>query len=262
MIRRLLLVACSLLFAACAGEELEERALDVPSGASSGGSSDGSTDGPSVPADATVTHPVATVDALFSAIDGALAQETSVRQDMGNLNPPPASVLRQEYGGGEDDFVYEFVLEMDGRSATLGFARADGAYFMKDFESDLWQPAPGGPAPDDDSAVAQTAHSDVREDFQRYGAMTAGLRYVGEERVAGQPAHHYTATVRLAELRNPSTLPSRQRGSKPIDLWIAPSGLPVRVEVRYSEPLGGTPGTGVSRTDYSEWSEPVDPDLG
>jgi hypothetical protein len=78
---------------------------------------------------------------------------------------------------------------------------------------------------------------------------------------------HYRLALTLApgavhsDVRaNPASSPSQIKGRKPADLWVAASGLPVRFEVKYFEPLNGIPGTGVGRTDYAAWSEPLNLD--
>ncbi|MFC7500633.1 hypothetical protein ACOACQ_08235 [Nocardioides sp. CPCC 206347] len=194
---------------------------------------------------------------LFATVDAALAQESSVRQEIGNLNPPAPTVLLQEYGT-EDDFI----LEMDVQHDLLSFARANGEYFGRTSSKEPWTKAPGPPPADDEHLLAVVAHSDVREDFQRMAAMARNLEYIGDEQVAGQKVHHFHLELNLAAMGNPAMVPALLTGPRPADLWIAPNGLPVRVDVRYSEPLANTPGTGTSRTDYSRWSEAVAPDLG
>jgi len=92
-------------------------------------------------------------------------------------------------------------------------------------------------------------------------AMPAGdFSYVGEEDVAGVTSQHCRVTLTLAPGANPALVPVQVKGPKPTDLWIAASGLPVRVDVKYSEPLSDAPGSGISRTDYSAWSRPLNLD--
>lgn len=191
---------------------------------------------------------------LFATIDAALARETSVRQEMGNLNPPPAVVLEQEYGDGRDHLA--LTVDLGPRTEPLRVYRVDGMVHVAGQE-----PRPMGDVdPDDTALLAVAMHSDVREDFRRMARIADDLDYIGEEQVAGVPTDHYRVTLTLRPGKNPVSLPASLRGPKPADLWVAASGLPVRVEVTYSEPLNGVAGTGVSRTDYSAWSAPLDLD--
>lgn len=201
-----------------------------------------------------LTEPAVSADELFAAIDTAVAEETSVRQEMGNLNPPPAVVLEQEYGDGRDALA--LTVDLGPQSEPMQVYRVDGLVHVEGQE-----PIPASEIdPDDTALIAVVMHSDVREDFRRMAEIADALSYVGEEDVAGVATHHYRVTLTLEPGRNPGTLPASLRGPKPADLWIGADGLPVRVEVTYSEPLNDIPGTGVSRTDYSAWSESLDLD--
>jgi hypothetical protein len=198
--------------------------------------------------------PASSARQLFAALDDALAAETSVRQDIGNLNPPPTTTLVQEYGGGRDALA--FVVDLGHGTEPLRVYRVGGLVYV------------GGQAPvrmsdvgpRDTTPVAQVLHSDVREDFRRMAAAAGDLAFVGEEVVDGTSASHYRFSLRLAPGANPASLPALLRGPRPADLWVTSDGLPARLQVAYSAPLRGVPGTGVVRVDYSGWSEPLDLD--
>lgn len=217
--------------------------------------------------------PYQAVDELFRALDTAIAAETSVRQESGNLNPPPPAVLDQEYGASTD---LRLVIDMRPTAADIADMPADEASKLTDDNSGLVfvvyrvddvlhaeGAEPLAMSEADGQVGGQMLHtlrSDVRTDFQRLGAAASGLDYLGEEDVLGLRTRHYRFSVGVDPEAgpNPAILPDEVSGTMPADLWIGTDGLPVRLDITYREPLAGVPGTGVSRTEYSRWSVPLD----
>lgn len=239
--------------ASCGGEEATDHADDAVSstGASSPSSTKSSTGSQSSSA---LAERATSAKDLFAIIDAAIAQETSVRQEVGNLNPPPAFVLEQEYGDGRDQLA--LTMDFGPHTDPLQIYHVDGLIY---FEGE--DPKPTSEIdPDETAMIAVMVRSDVRQDFQRMATLAGDFSYVGEEDILGVTTRHYRVTLTLAPGANPASLGSQMKGPKPADLWIATSGLPVRVEVKYSEPLNGIPGTGVVRTDYAAWSQPLNLD--
>ncbi|HSV39549.1 MAG TPA: hypothetical protein VLI04_12400 [Nocardioidaceae bacterium] len=252
-LRNLAVAAAAVVALASCGEATTNHADDPVSGASS--SSPSSTESASTSQSPSVaTEPARSAEALFASIDAAVARETSVRQEMGNQNPPAGLVVRQEYGAGRDEAA--FILDIGHDTDPFQVYRVDGLLYAKG-----QAPKPMSDIePDDSASLAATLYSDVRQDFQRMARQAGDFIYVGEENIGSVATSHYRVTLTLAPGSNPAILPSQIKGPKPADLWIDTSGLPVRVDVRYSEPFGDIPGTGVSRTDYSAWSEPLNLD--
>lgn len=265
--RRLLaVVACCILLPGCgAGSPSDGEGRSATTGGSESASD-------SVPADFD-GPPYRAVDELFQALDTAIAAETSVRQESGNLNPPPPAVLDQEYGASTD---LRLVIDMRPTEADIADMPADEASKLADEDSGLVfvvyrvddvlhaeGAEPLAMSEADGQVGGQMLHtlrSDVRTDFQRLGAAASGLDYLGEEDVLGLRTRHYRFSVGVdPEARpNPAILPDEVSGPMPVDLWIGTDGLPVRLDITYREPLAGVPGTGVSRTEYSRWSVPLD----
>ena len=239
--------------ASCGGEEATDRADDAASTTDAAGPSS-TESGTGSPSPSALDGPATAAKDLFTIIDAAVAQETSVRQEWGNLKPPPAVVLDQEYGGDRDELA--LTVDLGPHTDPLRIYCVDGLIYVEGQD-----PKPTSEIdPDDTALIADMVRSDVREDFQRMARLADDLSYVGEEDISGVTTRHYRVTLTLAPGANPASLPSQIKGPKPADLWIASSGLPVRVDVRYSDPLDGIPGTGVARTDYAAWSEPLDLD--
>ena len=162
--------------------------------------------------------------------------------------------MDQEYGDNRDNLAFR--ADLGPQADPFLIYRVDGLLYAQGQE-----PRPMSEIdPNDSASLAVTLYSDVRRDLQRMAVLTDDFSYVGEEDLGGVSTHHYRVTLTLAPGANPATVPSQAKGPRPADLWIGANGLPVRVDVKYSEPLGGLPGTGVSRTDYSAWSEPLDLD--
>lgn len=206
------------------------------------------------PTPSAAAGPATSVKDLFGTIDAAVAKETSVRQELGNLNPPPTVVLDQEYGDDRDQLA--LTVDLGPETDPLRIYHVDGLVHIEGQD-----PKPASEIdPDDTAMIAVVLRSDVRQDFQRMARIAGDFSYVGEEDVRDVTTRHYRVTLTLAPGANPASMPSHMEGPKPADLWIAPSGLPVRVDVKYSEPLDGIPGTGVVRTEYTAWSEPLDLD--
>lgn len=252
-LRNFAVAAVAVVALASCGEETTDHADDAASttGSSSPSSTESATasQSPSV-----VAEPATSAKELFVTIDAAVAKEASVRQEMGNLNPPAPLVLEQEYGDGRDELA--FTMDLGPHTDKIQIYRVDGLLYFEGQD-----PKPTSEiVPGDTALIAVLVRSDVRQDFQRMAMLAGDFSYVGEEDVVGVKTRHYRVTLTLAPGANPATLPSLIKGPKPADLWIATSGLPVRVDVKYSEPLGDIPGTGVSRTDYSAWSEPLNLD--
>ena len=163
-------------------------------------------------------------------------------------------MLDQEYGDGRDQLA--FTMDVGHGTDPLQAYHVDGLLYFEDEE-----PKPTSEIdPDETALIAVMLRSDVRQDFQRMARLAGDYSYVGEEDILSVTTRHYRVTLTLAPGANPATLPSQMKGPKPADLWIAASGLPVRVEVKHSEPLNGIPGTGVVRTDYAAWSQPLNLD--
>lgn len=218
--------------------------------------------------------PHGSVSELFTAVDAAIGAETSVHQENGNLNPPPPAILDQEYGAAGSDLHHyvdlgptaEDLAEMSAdeaaeyASAGLVFLvyRVDGVLYAEDAP-----PLPLEEAEDKvGGALLATLQSDVRTDFRRLADVASDLTYVGEENVGGFVTRHYRFTVDLdpGQQVNPAIVPSAVAGSKPVELWVGTDDLPVRIDIAYGKVLGDIPGTGVSRTDYSRWSAPIELD--
>lgn len=235
----------------CGGGGTTESAGD-PASASAGPSSTESSSPPQSPSE--VAEPATSTEELFATIDAAVAKESSVRQEMGSRNSPAGTVVEQEYGDDRDNLAFR--VDLGPQTGPFLVYRVDGLLYAQG-----QKPTPMSEIdPNDSAALAVTLYSDVRQDFQRMAVLADDFSYLGEEDLAGVSTHHYRVTLTLALGANPATVPSQAKGPKPADLWIGASGLPVRVDVKYSEPLGGIPGTGISRTDYSAWSEPLDLD--
>lgn len=265
-LRLLAVVACCILLPGCgAGSPSDGEGRPATTDGSESASD-------SVPADFD-GPPYRAVDELFQALDTAIAAETSVRQESGNLNPPPPAVLDQEYGASTD---LRLVIDMRPTEADIADLPADEASKLADEDSGLVfvvyrvddvlhaegaEPLPMAEA--DGQVGGQMLHtlrSDVRTDFQRLGIAATDLSYVGEEDVLRLRTRHYRFSVGVDPKArpNPAILPDEVSGPMPVDLWIGTDGLPVRLDITYREPLAGVPGTGVSRTEYSRWSVPLD----
>lgn len=233
------------------------RTLATPGDAAptTGSSSPSSTEsGTGSQSPSALAEPVTSAKDLFAIIDAAVAKEASVRQEMGNLNPPAPVVLEQEYGEGRDQLA--LTVDLGPHTDPLRIYHVDGLIYLEDQD-----PKPTSEIdPDDTALIAVMVRSDVRQDFQRMAKLADDFSYVGEEDTMGVTTRHYRVTLTLAPGANPAALPSQIKGPKPADLWIATNGLPARVEVKHSEPLNGIPGTGVSRTDYTAWSEALNLD--
>lgn len=198
--------------------------------------------------------PAASTEDLFATIDAAVAKETSVRQQLGNLNPPPTVVLEQEYGDDRDQLA--LTVDLGPHTDPLRAYRVDGLLYLEGQD-----PKPTSEIdPDETALIAVMARSDVRQDFQRMARLVDDFSYVGKENILGATTRHYRLTLTLTPGANPASLPSQIKGPAPADLWVAGSGLPVRLEVKHSEPIAGIAGTGVARTDYDSWSEPLNLD--
>ena len=198
-----------------------------------------------------ITEPATSTTELFATIDAAVAKEASVRQEMGSRNSPASTVVDQEYGEDRGNLVFR--ADLGPQTDPFLVYRVDGLLYARGQE-----PKPMSEIdPNDSALLAVTLYSDVRQDFQRMAVLADNFSYVGGEDLGGVSTHHYRVTLTLAPGANPATVPSLAKGPRPADLWIGANGLPVRVDVKYSEPLGGIPGTGVSRTDYSAWSVPL-----
>lgn len=245
-----------LVLAACGGETV----VAAPAREAGSPSTPSSTPGTASPSDlgtpATASPgdlgtPARSARALFESLDRAIAGETSVRQEMGNRNPPAPVVLEQEYGAGRDGF--SLTVDLGPGVDAIRIMRVDGLVHAAGE-----RPRPMSEVdPEETALMAVLLHSDVRQDFRRMAELSGDLTHVGEEKVRGIRTHHYRMTLTLTPGANPATVPTQLRGPKEADLWVAANGLPVRLEVRYAEPLEDIPGTGVSRTDYSAWSEPL-----
>ena len=191
--------------------------------------------------------PAASTRELFATIDAAVARESSVRQEQGNLNPPPPVVLEQEYGEGRDQLA--LTVDLGPQVDPLQIYHVEGLVYFQGEE-----PKPTSDIePDETALIAVMLRSDVREDFQRMNRLADDFSYVGEEDIAGVTTHHYRMTLTLAPGANPASVPSQLKGPKPADLWIAATELPVLVDAKYSEPLNAIQGTGVIRTYYLAW---------
>ncbi len=245
----------------CSGDGMTQHADDPESAAAtdtastSGLSSPSSTESSSAPqSPGEVAEPATSREELFAAIDAAVAKEVSVRQEMGSRNSPAGIVVDQEYGENRDNLAFR--ADLGPQADPFLIYRVDGLIYAQGQE-----PRPMSEIdPNDSASLAVTLYSDVRRDLQRMAVLTDDFSYVGEEDLGGVSTHHYRVTLTLAPGANPATVPSQAKGPRPADLWIGANGLPVRVDVKYTETLGGIPGTGVSRTDYSAWSEPLDLD--
>lgn len=220
-------------------------------------------------------QPAATAEELFAELDAAIGAETSVHQENGNLNPPPPAILDQEFGAAGTDLRHyvdlgptdedlagmspEDAAEFEGDGLVFVIHRVDGVLYAEGSD----------PVPMADAARAvggpllATLQSDVRTDVARMAALARDLAFVGEEQVGGALTRHYRLVLDLDPERqpNPAIVPTAVSGPKPADLWIDTGGLPVRIDIEYGQPLGDIPGTGVSRTDYSRWSAPLEYDV-
>ena len=163
-------------------------------------------------------------------------------------------MLEQEYGDDRDQLA--LTVDLGPHADPLRAYRIDGLIYIAGQD-----PLPTSEIdPGETALIAVMARSDVRQDFQRMARLADDLSYVGEDDILGVATRHYRLTLTLKPGANPASLPSQIKGPKPADLWVASSGLPVRLEVKHSEPLNGISGTGVARTDYDAWSEPLNLD--
>lgn len=225
-----------------------------------------------------VGPPASSVEELFASLDEAIGAEKSVHQEWGNLNPPPPAILDQEYGSGGTDLLHfvdlgpsdedraemseEDLAALEASPLAFEFCRSDGMVHggvggevrsLQEEEAD--EDTVG-------ETVLATLRSDVRSDVARMAEAASDFAFVGEEEVAGVTTRHYRVVLDLDPQRaaNPSTVPYLQSGRMPTDLWVGTDGLPVRVDIDYASGEMGVPGTGVSRTEYSRWSAPVECD--
>lgn len=242
---------------------------------------------PSTAADTTPVHqapadftgpPAASVEELFAGLDAAIAAETSVHQEWGNLNPPPPAILDQEYGAAGTDLHHyvdlgpseedraemsaEDLAALEASPLVFEFCRSDG--MVHGGAGGEVRSLPEEEVDEDTvgETVLATLRSDVRSDLARMAEAASGFAFVGEEEVGDVTTRHYRVVLDLDPQRasNPSTVPYLQSGRMPADVWVGTDGLPVRIDIDYASGEMGVPGTGVSRTDYSRWSVPVECD--
>lgn len=195
-------------------------------------------------------------DAVLAAVDAA----GSVRIAIGNLNPPPTTVLVQDFSSADGDLEMTVQVEEGVPVATL--RRVDGQVLLS-AEGGAFQQVPPID-PEDDSLVTRVLRTTPATELEVMlgtGATPEPAADLVEEVPGAVSA--YRLVVQTDDLPPPgldafASLPWQGLPRRlPVTVWLGADLLPLRVEARYSDPLNGIEGTGTARIDYSEWGEPV-----
>lgn len=184
--------------------------------------------------------------------------------EVGNLNPPPPQTIDQDYSTREGDL--EAVLEVEpGRAPTFVLRRVDGAVYLSFDGGGFRRLSPQQVAEAEETGLTALLRTDVVRDLTSLFAGAVKGEFQGADASLGAGVTRYELEIDtsawfgaqdggmalgLKHAAYPKVVPAR--------LWVASTGLPVRLEVRYSEPLNGIEGTGTVRVDYSRWSELVE----
>lgn len=216
---------------------------------------------PSATATAEVTD--LSLEQLRRTVLDAVRAETSVHESIGNLNAPAVTVV-QDYSEPEGDLEAAFEVEPGKPPAIVG-RRVDGEVYLS-VDGQHYERVP----PDKLSEAGSTPlvalfRTNVVEDLTTVFAAAVKGEFDGEDPAVGPGVTRYRLTIdttgwvgapgsaRLLGIPPQAALPK----DMPMTLWIGGRGLPVRVELKYAEPLKGITGTGTLRIDYSHWSDPV-----
>jgi hypothetical protein len=206
-----------------------------------------------------------TLEQLRTRVLDAVRAETSVHMAMGNLNPPPTSEVDQDYSKPDGDLEAVFATE-PGRPPVFDARRVDGEVYMsaegKPFEhitAQKMSEAEGTP-------LIALFRTDVVKDFTSIFAATMKADFTGADPSIGAGVACYRLEVDTSawfgtQGGDVALGVPRHAGLRkkiPARLCVGSTGLPVLVEVKYSEPLNGIAGTGTTRVDYSRWSDPIE----
>lgn len=226
------------------------------------GPADSATTASPTPLGATVAH--LSLDQLRRTVLDAVRATTTVHLAIGNLNPPPVVQVVEDYSRPGGDLEATFAVGSEGPPDVVG-RRVDGEVYVsvsgRPFErvpADKLAGSGGGALP----ALLRT---DALEELTALLDAATTSTYDGPDPSVGRGAVRYRLTVDTARWFAaegggiPLGMPDRAglQTSVPATLWVGSSGLPVRLEIRHSEPLDGVSGTGTSRIEYSHWGEPV-----
>lgn len=204
------------------------------------------------------------LEQLRSTVIDAVRSRSTVHLAIGNLNPPPVVQVVEDYSRRDGDLEATFAVE-PGRPPTVEARRVGGDLYVsaggKPFEQVPAEDLTG----DGGGALGSLLRTDALRDLGGLLGAATTSTYDGPDTSVGSGAARYRLTIdtrrwfATAGGEVPLGMPGRAGlpTSVPATLWVAPTGLPVRLEVRHSDPLGGVPGTGTSRIDYSHWGEPV-----
>lgn len=255
-----LVIGLGLVLTGCAGED--STGPELPSGP---GAPDATTTtpAPSNPAAEEVPLDGLSPREALEVVRQQVAEVGSARLAVGNLNPPPTTFLEQDWSTQQGDLELRFELAPD--RPVLALRRLDGQLLLSK-EGGSFEPVPTPEISEDDTSlfgrVLRTTPGmelDVLlADPQQARRMRGGIGEVDDSAAAYR---FVVAVDRLAqaELDAFASVPWQGLPDRlPVTLWVGADGLPLRLEARYADPLGATPGTGTVRIDYSAWGEPVE----
>ena len=204
------------------------------------------------------------LDQLRKLVLEAVRAESSVHMAMGNLNPPPSTEVDQDYSTPKGDL--RVVVSLEPGKTLIEARRAGGEVYMS-FEGKPFEHVPAHEISKAEATpIVAPFRTDVIKDLTAIFAATVEADFTGADLSVGAGVSCYRLDVSTADwfaaqgsdralgVPRHAGLPSRMPGR----LCIESTGLPVRLEVKYSEPLGGVAGTGTTRVDYSRWGEPVE----
>jgi hypothetical protein len=205
-----------------------------------------------------------TLDQLRKLVLSAVRAESSVHLAMGNLNPPPSTEVDQDYSTQGGDL--RVVVKLEPGSILMEGRRTGGEVYMS-FDGKPFQHVPAQEmSKAEPTPLIALFRTDVAKDLTAIFAATVRADFTGADPSVGAGVSCYRLDVKTAEwfaaqgsdralgVPQHAGLPRKMPGR----LCIESTGLPVRLEVKYSEPLGGVAGTGTSRIDYSRWGKPVE----
>ena len=260
-------VVVVLAFAAGCGDGGKPDAA-APTSALTAMAPPGATPSPSTSSSGSAPH-AATVEALSLAelrrrVLDAVRAQTSVHLAIGNLNPPPLVAIDQDYSRPDGDL--ELVVSIAPGAPAIVGRRVDGEAYLSTDGTHFERVPADKLAQTDGGALVAQLRTDVVKDLTALFAGAVEGDFDGRDASLGAGVARYRlklsttawfdaqGDVQALGIPRSSGLPE----VVPARLWIRPDGLPVRLELKYSEPLGGVAGTGTGRIDFSRWGEPVE----
>ncbi|HEX2893090.1 MAG TPA: hypothetical protein VHO29_03705 [Marmoricola sp.] len=205
------------------------------------------------------------LEQLRSAVLDAVRARSTVHLAIGNQNPPPVVQVVEDYSRRDGDLEATFTVG-HGSPPSVVCRRVGGEVYVSIEQKPFERVASENLAAGGGGALLALLRTDVLRDLTALLGAATTSTYDGPDGSVTSGAVRFRLTIdtdrwfTAAQDGVALGIPGRAGlpGSVPATLWIAPNGLPVRLEVRHSDPLNGVPGTGTSRIDYSHWGEPVE----